>query len=94
MVECVVSSEIIRDIQNEVENKLSKNAFRTDLSPDGFVVVEGGEEKVISTLPENITDSIKVDTRRLITEIYGGITYTGIVREAIPNVWTPVFFWA
>lgn len=81
------------EITDESTKITLKNIARKGLTENGFVVVEDGEEKVISTLPENITDSIKVDTKRLITEIYGGITYTGIVREAIPNVWTPVFFW-
>ena len=57
MVECVVSSEIIKDLQNEVERKLFKNELRTNLSLSWFPIVENGNEAIKNIVKEAATQT-------------------------------------
>lgn len=68
-----------------------KNLLRKNISPDGVLVIENGEEKIKTSLPENITNNIKIETEKQIVK-YSGEIFEGIIRETIPDVLTPVTY--
>lgn len=79
------------EITDESTKITLKNIARKGLTEDGFLVVEDGEEKVKTSLPENITNNIKTETEKQIIK-YSGEIFEGVVREVIPDVITPVTF--
>lgn len=57
IVECTISSEIVKDLQNEVERKLLKNELRTNLSSNWFPIVENGNEAIKNIVKEAATQT-------------------------------------